>query len=293
MKLFKNRNNEPGKTVVLHLGVHKTGTTYLQSRLANSIEELNNAKIGYIELKEIRANLTSNLGKPWFTANDIKEVVNPYFGGDTLIISDENILGGTEKIDSGKLYPKASGRLKKLATGLSDFEVIVHITIRDYVNYLISRYTEYLRHFDFLNFSDYYQALPYEKVSWLPLLEDIQDIGFKKIIISDFDAVFSNDNRYLNQLVGKPIKVAEATNNRYVKRGKLTNEGYETVEFFSQKYSQSATRYLIGVIDGNEQETVKTSFMPFTSAQKQMLDRLYLSDVEKIKSDSRWNYFEG
>ena len=48
--------------IVLHIGVHKTATTYLQAILEASRDRLGAEGIGYVTLEEMRSGITARVG---------------------------------------------------------------------------------------------------------------------------------------------------------------------------------------------------------------------------------------
>lgn len=277
-------------TVILHLGVHKTATTYTQSRLWNSKDELASSGVNYIRLAELRARLTSKLGGSQFTSQDVFNVLYPYLNCKRLIISDENILGGTDAPRKEKLYPKAKWKVEKLLSGLEGFDVVIFLTLRNYPEYLVSRYSESLRHFKFICFNEYMSNLKRENISWLPLLEDLAGTGCK-IYVNDFSYVIKGES-YLQHLVGKKIKLEEASQGSKIKRSKITQEAYEIAKFYAETYSDTTVRKLINLMDNHPQEKKATPFMPFSEQEMESLSLRYRQDLEVINEDPRFQFID-
>jgi hypothetical protein len=271
----------------LHLGVHKTATTYIQSRFYNSRELLSDNSISYIPLGEVRNLLTSKINQEEFSERDILEAIRPYVSGERLLISDENIIGGTNKPKNNKIYPNARSRVEKLLNALPDYEVEIFITLRSYAGYFISRYAESLRHFPFQDFDHYYNTLDFDTASWLDVIEDIKAAGARKITVTDFGEMFNNENAYFDMLLGQQGLVLEsADDNPATRRTKFSQQGYEVVRYFADHYSPGSTKKIMRIIDGTHQETPVTPFMPFTEEQQMALNKRYASEIEALKNGS-------
>ncbi|MFG6137172.1 hypothetical protein [Halomonas sp. B23F22_10] len=278
--------------VVLHLGVHKTATTYVQSRLWNSLEELERNRVNYIGLNSLRKRLTSRLGDASFGKKDVFDALYPFLNCDRLILSDENILGGTNAPRYQAFYPWAKERFKKVLRGLEGCEVEVYVTLRSFPEYLISRYTESLRHFKFFTFEDYMSGIDAKNISWLPLLDDLLAAGCGKIFVNDFNYVVSGDE-YIYRLIGKEVELNEASQGSRVRRSKVSNEAYEILKLYGSIYSDQSTRRLISMMDDHPQHTEATPFMPFTENQLFELNTKYKKELSVVKDDPRFNFIPG
>lgn len=269
--------------ISLHLGVHKTATTYIQSRLYNSRDLLSENGVLYIPLGEIRELVTTRLNKKKYSSQDILESLKPYMECDHLVLSDENILGGTNKPINGSIYQNAQRRLKRLLTALDGYDVDVFITLRDYPDYFVSRYAEFLRHFPFIGFEDYYQDVDFESVSWLEVIDSIKTAGSRKIIITDFKVLFDNEQAYLDQMLGQRGIILESADDKSsVRRAKFTQQGYEVIKFYAKNYSPGSAKKIMHIIGSSHQETPKTVFMPFSEEQREQLSTRYLEELATL-----------
>ncbi|WP_162619623.1 hypothetical protein [Salinicola peritrichatus] len=270
--------------IALHLGVHKTATTHIQSKLWNSRRTLTENKINYIKLSELRKNVTSRLHNEDFGKKDILDFLLPYMNCNRLIISDENIIGGTNAPRKQLLYPRAKYKIKKIVDALKGYEVEVYITLREFSEYLISRYSESLRHYKFCLFEEYLEDIEFQNISWLPLLEDVSSIGCKKIYINDFEFVL-NEKKYFELLLGKGLDLAEANQGAKIRRSKLSQQAYQVAKLYSELYSKKTTKKLIHMMDENPQDTAVTPFMPFSSGEREFFSRKYKREIEYINSN--------
>jgi hypothetical protein len=271
-------------TIRLHLGVHKTATTHIQSRLYNSRELLKQQGISYIGLNEVRQRVTSKLNEDRFGADDITEALQPFMNYDYLLLSDENIIGGTNKPKSNSFYPDARQRLEKLLRALTGHEIWVYLSIRSYIPYFISRYAESLRHFRFHDFDRYYEQVDFEAISWKDLIADIQAAGVHQVTVADFKSQLEREEAYLAMLTGgRGIALAAADENPSIRRARFSQQGYEVVRYFAWLYGPSSTKKIMAVLDNTRQETRATPFMPFSEEQQTALSNRYNLELNELR----------
>lgn len=275
--------------ISLHLGVHKTATTYIQTKLRENIPILRNSGINYIPLGELRKKLTKNLHSDKFDENDIYDFLYPYLNCDRLIISDENILGGVDRPRRGFLYPSVRKKIDKIIKSLDGCDIEIYITIRNFPDYILSRYSESLRHFRFQVFEDYISELDDSTISWVPFLDDIASTGLSKIYVNDFKYVVDGGG-YFNKLIGKNIKLDEPEETSSTRRSKISLEAYNIAKLYSETYSENSTPKLVNLLDSYPQKKKINPFSPFEKSRIRQLTERYKEDIEYVKSDSRFIY---
>lgn len=271
--------------VILHLGVHKTATTYIQSRLYNSKDGLLSSGIGYIGLDETRDCLTSKLN---WSVSELKSSIFPKIYADKMIISDENIIGGTGSPDSLFLYPKACGNVKKVLEVFSEADVEVFITIRNLKDYLISRYSESLRHFQYKNFHHYYRNVDFETLSWYQLFDSIFESGVERINVTEFSSIFKDETEYFNTLLGEEgVQLEPASTGGAISRSKISEEVNQILKLVNKHFPKPAVKRIMNILDGFEQKSETSHFSPFSDEMTDNLLRQYMNDIERMLSDSR------
>jgi hypothetical protein len=277
--------------VMLHLGVHKTATTHTQSRLWNSRGMLRSIGVNYIGLNKVRERLTSKLRDDEADADQLFNALYPFLNCERLIVSDENIIGGTEQPTSKKYYPAAQARVKRILQALDGFEVEVLVTLRNYSDYAISRYSEFLRHFSFLTFEEYYKKAPLDKLSWVDLVTDLRAAGAKRIYVTDFSTIFNNEMAFVEKLAGQEVELNPADGGAGIRRTKISQEGYEVVKYYAEHYSSDSAKKVVNLLDNNEQKTEVTKFNPVSETLVEALEKKYQSDLSVISSMSGVEFF--
>ena len=97
--------------IILHLGLHKTGTTFVQESLKVSRRALIEQGLFYTPLNQMRNKITKNIGNEYDekksqdlqTSIDIIASEAKNAGCHTMLLSDENILGFPSQITK-KIY---------------------------------------------------------------------------------------------------------------------------------------------------------------------------------------------
>jgi len=176
----------------LHLGVHKTATTYLQEHLANCEA----SDIYFPSLDEFRKEQYRIGIYPFLQQLDWSK---------SICLSDENILGNHKSIPMGHLYPKACEKVTKYLGFLKHPQrVKVFLSLRPMTEYMISHYCESLRHrSEFLSYESFIQKLPkaVEHMSWYPIFRQmIVENPTVEFIIFDFREFKGKGERLLNEL---------------------------------------------------------------------------------------------
>jgi hypothetical protein len=174
--------------ILLHLGVHKTATTYIQKKLALNAGLLADRHIHYDPLDVFRKGFTSLLKEDTTRANDYVTHLMATAASMTLLVSEENILGVPgELVRDGRYYGRARRRLGRTAELLQTDNPEIYLGLRDYASFAVSMYCEYIRHQKFLTFADYWKIVVASGFSWMTVIEDIHAaVPGARIVLWDF-----------------------------------------------------------------------------------------------------------
>lgn len=169
--------------ITLHLGAHKTGSTYVQAVLEQSMARLAAQGCTYVPLDTFRPAFTRRAYAPSGAAPDpaaaeeyLRDVIARAQGAH-LLLSDENLLGTPrEVVETGALYPNMAGRLALIADILRGHDVTLVLCIRRMSDFLRSIYTENLRECprNFTPVETFRAAWTPSACSWLPVVEGVR-----------------------------------------------------------------------------------------------------------------------
>ncbi len=151
--------NQKPPHIHLHLGAHKTATTYLQNLLAANRDALAAQGVHFRPLDDIRNGLTDNLNLPWPKVKGDKrlpknfEAAESWFNdvvdratvaeGHTIILSDENLLTGhLRKLRSGRLDLDAELQLPNLRALAKNMPIRVFFSVRNQADVANSMFSE-------------------------------------------------------------------------------------------------------------------------------------------------------
>ncbi|MEL7154548.1 MAG: hypothetical protein AAFN51_12300, partial [Pseudomonadota bacterium] len=179
----------PDVKVVLHLGAHKTASTYLQARLAKSSNRLRQMQVGYVDLKTFRevvsragglrrcqhryAMLSQRTLRAELSGLIRRENI---LGAERVVLSDENILGHLGDLsNAGKFYPTAGPRLRVVREALRDWDLEIVVSVRDYVTFLPSVWSHMVLRDGFRPFSPQVaRSFLTGGRGWAEVLQDLQ-----------------------------------------------------------------------------------------------------------------------
>lgn len=167
----------------VHVGVHKTATTYLQGLVAKNVHRLNEAGVGAMGLTPFRAFFTRNLMKFPAAEFRIDDHLDKFFPHGVpsrvrgMILSDENLIGICNGlIGNGVAYSGAGRRLAHLRELLGGHRLTMHMSIRSYAPFTSSAYCEAMRHTDhFVRFDSFREKLDLQALRWPAMIERFAD----------------------------------------------------------------------------------------------------------------------
>lgn len=276
-KLF----NRKGK-VILHIGLHKTATTYFQNILEHNVEKLKKHNITYMNLKTTRELIT----RPIRNQKNISSIftnITPYLNNGQLIISDENMIGELGVVPKNDFYQQLDKKMCQLMKLFDGFEVDIYVTLRNYSEYMPSRYSEYLRHFKFLEYDEYYNAMEYDRDYFLELTKRLSSFDINRLVISDFDNIIKNKEKYIQSLIGQKVQLSYKIDiSQEIKRSTISQEVYDVLKYTSQKLGTDITSEVLEVIDTNY-SSVKQPLNVIDSVLKKKLDSKYQDELQRIK----------
>lgn len=175
--------------ISLHLGAHKTASTYIQSRLLHSHGNLRREGIDYVPLSILRADLTPHL---WRTVRPgLGGLLHPRAFSDALdrlidraeargtrrlLLSEENFLGNcSEIVIDGAFYPRVWGAMERLADEFGEAPVRIFLAVRGYADFFASAYGQVIRNVRYVGFDTRLKArLLAMRRGWVDVVSDIR-----------------------------------------------------------------------------------------------------------------------
>lgn len=184
---------------VLHLGAHKTATTFAQRVLWRSRDRLAEEGIAYLRLNDFREQVTRRIWRnDPRSPDEIAEAqakARAYIasatpaGAQRLILSDENLLGTPREIVSARaLYPKAAARLEAIAEVIAPD--IIYLGLRNAADFGRSIYVEdlFYKESSYVSPAEFREGWLAQDHAWDPLITTIaEQFPESRIVLWDFD----------------------------------------------------------------------------------------------------------
>lgn len=208
----------------LHLGAHKTATTYLQELFALNRGRIAAAGRAYWLLAHIRSTIAFSIwsdaardgllgplrghalrGAPFNHLRTLLEASNDH------VISDENILGPPVDALKGRFYPGAGRRLERLAGMFGDRQVEVFLCLRSYPQFLASLFAESLRHGAYMPAADLVAANGDPGGQWPALIDTVhRALPEARIVVWRYEQFPALKPLVVERLAGVPLAGMQA-----------------------------------------------------------------------------------
>jgi hypothetical protein len=207
--------------IYLHLGAHKTATTYLQSLFAQNQGKIAIGGRAYWRLDQVRPLVANGLAEARTRTQErfgfVRQLLcnrAPPFQSlgemlaipmDTLL-SEENILGHASQALHGKFYVGARENLALIKPALGDREIEIWLCLRSYATFLCSLYAEALRHGYAKPIAHFVERTRSPDGQWPTLVETIHEcFPDAKIVVWAYEDFSRLEPQIVGRLSGVPF----------------------------------------------------------------------------------------
>lgn len=248
--------------VHIHLGAHKTASTFIQNWQAKHQPFLKANHIAYIPLEKLRRKFMPAFwefaGEKQVSQHQVKRLRNILFAeaescgielqSTTLfILSEENLLGSLASLHvRGSLYSRPDKRMELLARLFAGCEIQPFLSIRNYTEFYPSAYAETLRHGYIKPFDDYIAALNLEGNSWTGVVESVESV-LGTANLWPYETFRGNAHRVLSALLQIPL-TADRVDAGPVIRPSLTQKGLAVAMQCRGLLSDSEMKKLVNLL---------------------------------------------
>jgi hypothetical protein len=269
---------------ILWLGVHKTGTTFLQGCLEASRPAIEAQGIDYMPLEDFRNACTRPLlDRP----GQAPARPAPHRSGAARqrLVFDENILGLVQDVCTPEgLYPQGAWRADEVADRLGLAAPHLVLGLRSFDGFLPSLYCETLKSTPFRAFRDFLRC-PAERVSWLPLVAGLlRAFPASSLTIYTAEALRGHEARLLSHLLGLPETAItlpqEAERPGFSKRAVEAMEAAQARE----PIGPGEAKRLAAAHPRGPQAP---GFDPWSPAERRALQSRWQADIETLRGWSR------
>ena len=274
------------KTLILHLGLHKTATTALQEFLGDHGGALQRHGVAYPRFQRMRSELTPLIASasPQDRAalgRFVDKVRQP-----VLLLSDENILGLAGDVFGGVLYPYAENRLRRVCDQFSDRRIWLFLTLRAPAPFLASMYCEFLRHNPWRPFGEYVRDFDVEGFSYARIFDWLAALPrHVTVTVTPFEAARGGGVRVITERLleaacgpGHGIDTDRFPETR--SRASYSVEELALAETVAAQADAKTAQIFLNMLDTRERRFGATRFAPLPPATAAALDVRYERDLE-------------
>ncbi len=218
------------KSIFLHIGAHKTGTTTIQQVLLNNpsltsvlgkqslVLSIHNPVHGYkamrVKYTHLRNSILFNhhIGKPVpeKTIRDMASLLRDFADTlpcDHLVWSDENLLGNTPGHPNGQikdftsgLYPASAEIAEAFALAFKDYEVHVRLYTREIEGIVRSSYSDWMMKLrDSTDFATFEAALRRDVLDWNIVATSWRELFGDRFEMCAFETIRSGQGPFLSE----------------------------------------------------------------------------------------------
>lgn len=236
----------------------------------------------------MRREVTSKLNHRKINKQSIVDTVAPYLNSRRLIISDENLIGGSKRVEHGLIYPALNHRLKSISAVLRPNKIDIIFAVREYSGFIVSMYSEYLRHFTFITFEEYISGLDIPGFSWVEIVNRIQ-VNFpkSKIYLVDFSKFTKIKNSVVDFIAGCHIEL-KTFNKHAIKRQSISEDLWEVLYFSRKKLGANIPKLILNRLEVTNSLRSGKKYMPFSRKIQQTYLEKYNNDLIKLHNQYRF-----
>jgi hypothetical protein len=284
--------------ILVHLGAHKTATTFIQSQLANNRAELATKGYGVAGIWVVRRKFTnlfdrlSYFDPVWrfltrrLLRRRLDRMIAQAGKVETFLLSDENLLGLiSANYWRGYLYPWAGRRVAILKSLLGARETHFFLCIRRYPDYLTSSWLQMASKGKAPAFEKYLEKFPPEGRGWAEIVADICGaVGAKNVTVWTYDW-FSEDPARVFQLLAPGTDFVVPA--RELKREilpSLTIKGLNVINQLEDHLSRGELKRLSAVIRSFPFDEPNPRLEISEPALLEAYEEKYRGDVDKIRA---------
>jgi len=200
----------------LHVGIHKTGSTFLQRVFLQSLSGPRSGDIAYIPFPDVRSRITpavlraakgiGGLGGAGLRDSQALLASSMARTG-SIFLSDENLLGSLYRFSRVKgIYPDAQANLKAIASLLQrDVDIVIYLSIRNYSGWLESVYLQFLKkRKKLISFEEFLELPCVESISWYSLVCRLTEaIPLARFVLWRYEDFVDNNQKILDGIASE------------------------------------------------------------------------------------------
>lgn len=269
--------------ILMHIGAHKTATSYMQKKLALNVDLLARRGIHYDPLETFRKGFTPLLNEETTRENDYVKLLNGKAKAMSLLISEENIMGVPGDLPrEHKYYIRARQRLARTAELFHTATPEIFLSLREYAGFAVSMYSEYIRHQKYLPFAEYQTIFTASNFSWLSVVDEIfAAVPGARLTLWDFTDFRNIEKQVFQAMLGFDPDIFQ--NPEGPVRESFSDVAVRAIEVLSGALNHDEVKKLINPIGRNlPKGDLYPAFDPVSAEMKVSLKARYKTDLQAI-----------
>ncbi|MEM6586701.1 MAG: hypothetical protein AAF692_13195 [Pseudomonadota bacterium] len=289
------------RVIRLHVGAHKTATTYIQDTLACNRDASAGAGVAYWPRETVRPLVNAMIrqrkeaprstlarAKAYFSPSEndpVARLRDLFSGRFDVTISDENLLGEAKDSFEEALYLNARAQLITLKAALPETRLEILVALRSYDAFLSSLYAETLRNGAMIRPEDAKSAQARVAGEWPRLIAEIRDtFPNARLVVWRYEDFGHLENDILARLSG----LDGASLNKRDSAQATLNPSIKAIETYVRDAPQmnwvDRMVHMRALIARHPQTDPSSRFTLWTAEEAATLSQRYAQDVETIKS---------
>ena len=291
-------------TIRIHVGAHKTATTYLQDTLALNRAASAAAGIAYWPREDFRMPMASAISADAERLNAtpslLKSLVrrhraDPADGlkrffpeGYNVSISEENLLGRPKSAATGATYDKAAHNLEVLKRALPDGAVEILLCVRSYAAFISSLFAEAMRHGNHFELEEFKSKHLTSSGLWTRVVDSVrQAFPDAKIVVWRYEDFAKLEDDLLARMSGlAPDKLIKPEQSDI-----LPSASSKAIRTFVQEganLSRAQRQMRMLALQHQHPKTgAQAPFSLFDTTESARLCDEYAADIERIRASDR------
>jgi hypothetical protein len=284
--------------VLVHLGVHKTATTFIQSQLANNRQALAEKGFGVAGIWAVRKRFTNLFDRlAWLDPvwrfltrpllrRRLDRLIGESGGIHTFLLSDENLAGTiAANYLFGRLYSWAGVRVRILADLLSAHETHYFLCIRRYPDYLVSSWLQLASKGKPPAFEKYVEKFPPESRGWADLVSDLADaVGKERLTVWTYDWFSADPGQVFGMLApGADFVLAEEELRREILPS-LTIKGLNVVSLLEEHLTKGELKRMSRLVRNFQFDEPNPRLEIADPALLAAYDAKFRDDLDRIRA---------
>lgn len=269
----------------LHVGLHKTATTATQNYLHKNLDLLLDNDVRYIPLYKMRNELTPLICSARETKRKSLFDFLASFPNKKILLSDENILGGTADIREGDLYQYAKSRVLSFCEEAGKRPVTIFLTLRDPASFISSMYCEHLRHSNFISFEQYTRNLNIKNFSYAQIFGWMNKLPKNtRVIVIPFESppengLLATASQIFKHTIGIHAMSGLPPFPDKRSRSSFSQEELELAAIIAEKGGDRLPQEFLKGLDSLGQRFGSTKFNPLAEELRRMLHERYQQEL--------------